>query len=128
MKNTNVVIYTRASLQSEKALNEQLESCREFCRNNGFEVVGEYSDVGSGLVNQRADLQRMVSDLQSNDVHDVVVHRFDRLSRDAHNITLLKDKFNQYGIGLISVVEGNVNNLVNSIAESLSRIEGAEEH
>lgn len=128
MKNTNVRVYTRAAQQSEQGLKEQLKSCREFCSSNGLEIVGEYSDVGSGTADRRADLQRMLTGFKENNIGCVVVHSFDRLSRDAREFVQIKDKINQQGVGLISVTEGNANGSVISLIESLARGEGTEEH
>jgi len=130
MNNANAVHYTRAALQSEQGLKDQLEACREFSAHNGFDVVGEYSDVGSGVSGQPADLQRMIEETSEKGVRYVVVQKFDRLSRDSGSFMLLKNTLKQRGIDLLSVTEGTTDSPEIIILESIldAAAKGAEEH
>ncbi len=130
MDNTYAVIYTRTAHQSEQALKDQLNACREFAGRNGFEVVGEYSDVGSGVADQPANLQRMIESVNEKGVHYVIVQRFDRLSRDSGSFMLLKNTLKHRGIDLLSVTEGATDSHEIIILESVldAAAKGAEEH
>lgn len=81
-------IYARVSTDEQAqagTVQAQLEACRAYCLQQGWEVVQEYIDEGvSGAVplEARPAGSRLVVDSQAGRFHVVVVSYLDRLSRD----------------------------------------------
>ncbi|EOM2509224.1 recombinase family protein, partial [Escherichia coli] len=70
-------VYLRVSTD-EQDLTRQNEII-ENARNNGFYVAGIYKEKASGARADRPELQRMIDDLQLDEV--VIAEHIDRISR-----------------------------------------------
>ena len=66
MGNTkNAVIYARYSShgQNEQSIEQQFEVCEKYAKQNGYTVVGHYSDEAkTGTNDNRPDFRRMITD------------------------------------------------------------------
>ena len=114
-------LYARVSLDEsaqDKRYQEpenQLEPLREWCKEQGWEVVKEYVDRGSGANPARHQFREMMNDAMQRKFNVIVVWRLDRFSREGINAVLgyiqkLKDR----GIGLKSQQEAWVDTSENN--------------
>ncbi len=84
-------IYTRVSHQSQAdkatSLDNQLDRLRAYCKANGMEIVGEYSDPAySGRNFDRPGYQEMLGDLKPKAIKAVVVYSLSRFGRNTVGI------------------------------------------
>ncbi|WBS73149.1 recombinase family protein [Elizabethkingia meningoseptica] len=91
-----VVGYARVST-SEQNLDTQ----EDLLRNNGCERI--FSDVASGVRENRSGLNEMLSYLRKGDI--VIVYKTDRIFRSLKNMIDLIDKFNEKGVLFKSISE-----------------------
>ena len=112
MKNQTkeAVIYTRFSTdtQTSNSTEYQLDHCRAFCKQNGYEVVDEYIDEGySGGNADRPEFQRLLRDAQVPHTWScVVVYNLSRFSREA-SAEKYEVALNDNGALLMSTKEPN---------------------
>ena len=82
------VLYARVSVSNgSDSLDAQLEACREWAAEQGFEVVAEHVDDGiSGAKgdDERAGLASALALIEDGAAEGVVCHRADRLARQLH--------------------------------------------
>lgn len=92
------------SLKSQRSYGENLIKSRAAM---GWEVYpGHFDDDGfSGGDTDRPALQRLLRDAEKGRFKVVVVYRLDRLSRSIRDFLELVDKFDKYGVTLVSVTE-----------------------
>jgi len=77
-------IYGRVSSSKQKKggdLMRQVEDLREYCMERGYEIVREYTDVGSGINDSRKGLLKLLRDAANGILDVVVVNYNDRLAR-----------------------------------------------
>src|SRR5687767_1569007 len=82
-------IYIRRSDEDQSAWSPeaQLREDRRWCNDKGHEVVDIYPDDDlSGKREDRPELQRLLRDAKADPGSIVVVHKFDRLSRDTETL------------------------------------------
>lgn len=79
------VLYGRVStdLQSETSVNEQIRRCQQYAELKGWTIVGEYTDVGSGMKMERTGFQSMMDNIQEWDV--AIAYKLDRFHRSSSN-------------------------------------------
>ena len=93
-------IYLRVSTD-EQDLSRQ-ERIVEDARAAGYYVAGVYREKASGANMNRSELQRMIADLQPDDV--IIAERIDRLSRLKHEEWAeLKATLNSKGLVIVSM-------------------------
>jgi len=79
-----VAIYGRVSGHTQKQdgdLDRQLEALTEYAHNHGWSIENKYSDVGSGLNENRHGLNKLLDDAENADYGRVLVTYQDRLTR-----------------------------------------------
>ena len=78
MGNTkNAVIYARYSShgQNEQSIEQQFEVCEKYAKQNGYTVVGHYSDEAkTGTNDNRPDFRRMITDSSSGSFQYVIIY------------------------------------------------------
>jgi putative resolvase len=75
-------IYARCSTQKQKDnLDRQIERLKEHCKKNGYDDVKEYSEIGSGLNDNRRQLHKLIDAVLKGEVNHIVVEYKDRLAR-----------------------------------------------
>ena len=91
----NVIIYTRVSTQDQAdsgaGLNAQVDACRAYAKQQGWDVTGEYQDAGiSGTadLDKRIGLMLAIDELKKGDV--LLVSKRDRLGRDVVLVKLIE--------------------------------------
>lgn len=104
----NAVIYARlASHYQPETMEAQLEACRAYARQCGLAVVEEYIDPeANGYSDPRPALQRLLRDAEKMSFSRVVVHKFSRLARRPADLRRCSDYLKQFGVDVVSVVEG----------------------
>jgi site-specific DNA recombinase len=98
-------IYIRVSSQKQEdgaSLSFQLDTCRSFCDKAGYDVVGEFRDVQSGLDVDRPGYQAALKLAKVKGFDFLVVYRYDRSGRDDAEFAMMLRDFAKQGIQLIS--------------------------
>lgn len=101
-------IYARVStLNHGQDPTMQTRELREYCQHRGWEVAGEYVDVGvSGAKESRPQLDALSVECRKRRVDAVVVYRYDRFARSLRQLVNALEEFRALGIQFISLHEG----------------------
>jgi len=84
----------------------QIRDLRSYCAARGFDLVGEYIDVGqSGAKDSRPELNKLMDDARKRQFDAIVVWRFDRFARSTKHLLLALEEFRSLGIQFISYQE-----------------------
>lgn len=100
-----VALYARVSSHRQKDngdLDRQLDRLRDYAHDNGWTVETTYTDVGSGLNEDRRGLTQLLDETPDADFGRVLVTYEDRLTR--FGFSYLERLFDQHGV-TITVVE-----------------------
>lgn len=93
--NTKAVAYYRVSTtrqgESGLGLEAQRETVRRFAASRGMEIVGHFTEVESGKVNDRPQLSAAIATAKKNGA-TLLVSKLDRLSRSALYLLQLIDR------------------------------------
>lgn len=101
-----VAIYARISTNEKKQdLEVQLLPLREFCKNRGWEIAGEYCDMASGGSDSRGELKRLKEDAFCGKFDIVLVFRFDRFARSTKQLVDALEEFKAQKIDFVSYSE-----------------------
>jgi len=74
--------YARVSTHVGQSPEMQIAELQDYCQRHGWEVAGEYMDVGiSGAKERRPELDRLLVECRKRKVDAVVVYRYDRFAR-----------------------------------------------
>lgn len=88
-----VILYARVSSTTNKAsLDGQLERMRNFAAAKGYQVIGEITEIASGLNDSRPKLNKI---LERTDWSILLVEHKDRLTRFGFNYFKFLEKFGQ---------------------------------
>ncbi|MBN2002616.1 MAG: recombinase family protein [Anaerolineae bacterium] len=112
--NKRAILYARVSTdeQAEKgySLPTQLEACRNYADNNGFDVLGEIQDNYSGAKLDRPGLDELRERLKNGDIDAVIVYSADRWTRNLVHSLLLREELQQVNVELHFVNRGKTEN------------------
>ena len=97
-------IYARVSTP-EQCLENQLYDLREMASRRGYEIVHEYTDVGSGSKARRAGLDALLADAHRRRFDIVLVAAFDRVARSVKHFLTVVDELSDLGIEFVSARE-----------------------
>jgi site-specific DNA recombinase len=94
-------LYARVSTdkQSESSVQEQLRRCRQYADMKGWEIVGEFTDVGSGMNTEREGFQS----LMEADWDVVIAYKLDRFHRSATNAQLWAKHLDNAGRNFVAI-------------------------
>ncbi len=100
-------LYARVStLDKGQDPDVQLRELREYCQRRGWDIVGEYVDIGvSGAKDSRPELNKLMADANRRKFDAVVVWRFDRFARSVSHLLRALETFRSLGIEFVSYSE-----------------------
>lgn len=99
-----VAVYCRVSTEGQE-LDQQVAACRRFCEFKQFELVEVFSEVGSGKNFKRERFQEMLSRARKREFDGIVCFRFDRVGRNAREVSMFFDEMETKGVLVYSVNE-----------------------
>ncbi len=102
-----VALYARVSTkEGRQDTRNQLVQLRQYCRKQGWRIVGEYVDEKSGATGDRTRFKRLFSDAHQRNFDLVLFWSLDRFSREGVLETLKHlEKLNSYGVDWKSFTE-----------------------
>jgi DNA invertase Pin-like site-specific DNA recombinase len=102
-----VAIYARVSTSNNgQDPTMQTRELREYIERRGWQLAGEYVDVGiSGTKERRPELDRLISDAHRRRFDVVAVWRFDRFARSVSHLLRALETFQALGIHFVSLSE-----------------------
>jgi len=102
-----VALYARVSTRDKGQDTEnQLLQLRQFCRQQGWEIAGEYVDQKTGRTSDREAFQRLFQDAYQKRFQMVLFWALDRFSREGATDTLQHlRKLSNYGVQWKSFTE-----------------------
>ena len=102
-----VAIYARVSTANNgQDPTMQTRELREYCARRGWDVAGEYVDIGiSGTKEKRPELDRLMDDAHRRRFDVVVVWKFDRFARSVSHLLRALETFKAQGIEFVSFSE-----------------------
>lgn len=99
-------IYARVSTANGQDPTMQTRELREYCHRRGWQITGEYVDVGiSGGKEKRPELDRLMADAHRRRLDAVVVWKFDRFARSVSHLLRALETFRALGIEFVSLSE-----------------------
>jgi DNA invertase Pin-like site-specific DNA recombinase len=102
-----VAIYARVSTSNQgQDPTLQTRELREYCDRRGWQLAGEYVDVGiSGTKEKRPELDRLMQDAHRRRFDVVAVWKFDRMARSVSHLLRVLETFDSLGIHFVSLSE-----------------------
>ena len=102
-----IAIYARVSTVAGQNPDAQLRELREYCVRRGWEIGGEYLDIGfSGATEKRPQLDQLLVGCRKRLFDAVVVYRYDRFARSLRHLVNALSEFDALGIQFVSIHEG----------------------
>src|SRR5258707_6769437 len=100
-------LYARVSTSDKGQDPEmQLRELREHCQRRGWEIVGEFVDVGvSGSKDSRPQLNRLLAAAHRRQCDAVLVWKLDRFGRSLKHLVNALAEFESLGVAFISLKE-----------------------
>ncbi|WP_454744695.1 recombinase family protein [Ciceribacter selenitireducens] len=140
MKIVRCAIYTRKSSeeglgQEFNSLDAQREACASYIasqKHEGWVLVPEYYDDGgiSGGTLERAGLKRLLKDIDSGTVDQIVVYKIDRLTRSLADFAKLVERLDKANASFVSVTQSfntatSMGRLTLNVLLSFAQFEGS---
>lgn len=100
------VIYARTSTNEQVlGIEMQLELCREWCRRNSIEIIGEYYEHVSGSVpaRQRPVFSKLLQQVEKDRPDYLVVYSLDRLSRSIYDVISIMIELSEKGTAVMPI-------------------------
>jgi len=127
---TKCATYARTSLPTQH-ISTQLYELRELAAKRGFEVVGEYQDLGnSGTKARRPGLDALMADARRRKFSVALVASYDRIARSTRHFLQTLNELESLGVEFISVKEdidttGPTGRLFLNLVGCIGELEGA---
>jgi DNA invertase Pin-like site-specific DNA recombinase len=100
-------LYARVSTQAGQDPTVQLRELREYCQRRGWDISGEFTDIGiSGSKERRPQLDQLLAGCRKRRFDAVVVYRYDRFARSLPQLVNALGEFGALGIQFVSLYEG----------------------
>lgn len=102
------VSYSRYStdMQHETSIEAQQDAIRRWADAHGVTVLRAYADRGiSGTTDERPQFQAMIADCRREPVSFVLVHKYDRFSRNRYDAAIYGRMIQQTGARLVAVAQ-----------------------
>ena len=110
----NAVIYVRHADKNE--VDKQLNSCRQYAKDNGISVVREYIENTNNQ--DMEELSKIVKDSSSGTFNGVIVYALDRIGRNRLKASETIYTLKENGVTVISTLE-NVGSVLDEPLQSL---------
>jgi len=104
-------IYVRVSTEEQVkegySIRGQEQKLKDYARIKDWKIYDVYIDEGiSGKnITERPEINRLIEDVKSGHVKNVLVFKIDRLTRSTSDLIFLVDLFNEYGCAFNSLME-----------------------
>ena len=100
-------IYTRTSTNQVQWLSkeEQIEYCKSYIFNHGWELQSVYQDTGNGDSIKLPGLQKLLKDTSDKQFDVVIVARVSRFSMKLNIINDIFQILSSYGVQVLSIDE-----------------------
>ena len=100
-----VAVYARVSTSNHgQDVTLQTRELREYCERRGFEIVGEYTDIGvSGSKDSRPELNRLMADAKQRRFDAVCVWKLDRFGRSLRHLVNALADLESLGVSFASL-------------------------
>lgn len=99
-----VGLYARVSTSNGQNPEMQLVELREYTSRRGWDVVGEYVDVGvSGFKESRPELNRLMADAHLRKFDGVLCWKVDRFGRSLRHLVNALADLDSYGVAFVSL-------------------------
>jgi len=95
------VIYCRVSGNLDNDLQNQVELCKAFAIQRGFQIKDVIKDKASSFNFKRSGLQKLLNYVINKEISAVIVYSKDRLSRVAFD--LFETLFSKFGVEIIVI-------------------------
>lgn len=118
-----VALYARVSSHGQKEngdLDRQIERLRDYAHDHGWTVENTYTDVGSGLNEDRRDLTSLLDDVQDADYGRILVTYEDRLTR--FGFSYLERCFDSYGVTVTVIEDGTDKSAQEELVDDLIKL------
>lgn len=100
------VFYARVSTRNGQDPTLQLHDLREYCQRRGWEIAGEYIDLGvSGSKETRPELNQLMTAAKQRKFDAVLVWKLDRFGRSLRHLVNSLAEFEALGIAFVSLHE-----------------------
>ena len=83
----------------------QLENCRNYCQDKGYDVSYRFSETYSGLTLERPELDKLRELVRAEQIDVVVVYSLDRFTRDPGHGVIIIQELEKHWITLEAVTE-----------------------
>jgi DNA invertase Pin-like site-specific DNA recombinase len=99
-----VALYARVSTFNGQSPGMQLAELREYASRRGWEVFGEYVDLGiSGSKESRPELNRLMADAHRRHFDVVLCWKVDRFGRSLKHLVNALADLDAYGVAFVSL-------------------------
>jgi DNA invertase Pin-like site-specific DNA recombinase len=117
------VAYARSNEQRPESIEDQIDTCRRYCRTMGWSLVGTYADAASsGLAAHRAEYERLAEDAERGIFDVIIIEGVDRLSRRLSEVSAFCGRLAVRGIKLHSAVHGAIASLSLGIFDAVAQL------
>jgi DNA invertase Pin-like site-specific DNA recombinase len=101
-----VAMYARVSTHNGQDPQLQIHELREYCERRGWEIEGEYVDVGvSGAKDSRPELNRLMADAKRRKFDLILVWKLDRFGRSLRHLVNALAELEAFGIAFASLTD-----------------------
>lgn len=110
-ENLKTGIYLRVSTEEQAkegfSINAQKEKLTNYSKVNDWEIIDYYIDDGISAKNlkDRPNINRLIEDVKSGKVNNVLVYKLDRLTRSVKDLINLIEVFEEYNCSFNSLTE-----------------------
>jgi site-specific DNA recombinase len=97
---TKAIIYVRVSTDEQAkgySLSTQVQACKDFATERGYDVVATYSEDYSGATIDRPELNKVREHVSRETIERMVVYDIDRLARKSVYQMLIEEELRQVG-------------------------------